>query len=220
MESHAPSSNLRDGEIAQYDNAIRDFDAQVERVFGYLEARSLLDNTIIVLTSDHGARWSMRPRLPLVFLFPEQDRSTRIAANVQLIDIAPTLLDFIGHGVPRWMEGKSLLGPLPANRLALGFQRNPNRLGNHRWESESSDDVLPASEVLTMIRAVRCGLWHEFHTTGRTAESGEVVGFTRACTEEQNIPEPIFDEANNVEPHGLFSWMIVALAMRTVGLRI
>jgi hypothetical protein len=75
-----------------------------------LRERGLLDNTIVVYTSDHNTHWEVRARTPLIFLFPDGVPRGRVAGNSQLIDVAPTLLDYLGVEIPDWMEGDSLLG--------------------------------------------------------------------------------------------------------------
>jgi hypothetical protein len=94
--------------LDHYDDAIRDWDDHVRRIVGWLEERGRLDRTILVLTSDHGVEFAT-VRLPLVFLFPHAAYRGRIRANAQLLDVAPTLLDYLGVSAPEWMEGRSLL---------------------------------------------------------------------------------------------------------------
>jgi hypothetical protein len=92
-----------------YDDAVLDFDFSLKRVVRYLQREKILDKTIIILYSDHGERFTTEDRLPLLIRFPRGDRVGRIAANVQSLDIAPTILDILGVEAPPWMEGTSLL---------------------------------------------------------------------------------------------------------------
>lgn len=48
-------------------------------------------------------------RIPLLIHFPGDAHIGRIRTNTQQIDIAPTVLDFMGLSIPSWMEGESLL---------------------------------------------------------------------------------------------------------------
>ena len=93
-----------------YDDVIGDFDRHLQRLVEGLEQQGKLANTVLVITSDHGQDWTFA-RLPLVFVFPGGAPSGRRAGNVQLIDVAPTLLDYIGVPIPPWMDGQSLLQP-------------------------------------------------------------------------------------------------------------
>ncbi len=109
-------------------------DEQIGRVIAALEERGLMENTVIVLSSDHGEllgdhglayKWLMYDpvvHVPLVISTPE----TRGAAKenddlVSLMDIGPTVLDLAGLPKPTRLEGQSLLpavrgGKYPARR--------------------------------------------------------------------------------------------------------
>jgi arylsulfatase A-like enzyme len=98
-----------------YDDCISDFDRDVEHIVTHLERAGKLGNTVVVITSDHGWSWSYA-RLPLLVRFPGDEPRGRRAANAQLIDIAPTLLDYLRVPVPAWMDGTSLLPALDPMR--------------------------------------------------------------------------------------------------------
>ncbi|MFD2255127.1 sulfatase-like hydrolase/transferase [Luteolibacter algae] len=88
-----------------------------------LEKKGLAENTIIVLSSDHGLMWGefglggkalcyeVCTHVPLIIYNPK-DKSTgekRTSGElVQSIDIAPTMLDFAGIEAPETFQGKSL----------------------------------------------------------------------------------------------------------------
>ena len=55
--------------------------------------------------------------IPLLFLFPKSENKGVINTPSQRIDIAPTLLDYMGITPPEWMEGNSLLKPIPPRYL-------------------------------------------------------------------------------------------------------
>jgi len=91
-----------------YDDAIRDFDAYLAQLMTFLGESGLQDNTIVVIYSDHGQGLAIN-RVPLLFKFPNDEYSSVIKTNVQNLDIAPTLLDYLQLPIPDWMEGDSLL---------------------------------------------------------------------------------------------------------------
>ena len=76
-----------------------------------LRASGRLDRTIVVVTSDHTNGWTTKGRVPLLIRFPGGSVTGRVQANVQLADIAPTLIDYLGEPIPPWMDGVSLLDP-------------------------------------------------------------------------------------------------------------
>ena len=109
-------SQMYDGEVAYAD-------AQVGRVLDALEAHGVADNTIIVLTSDHGemlyeheyyfghdiALYEECIMIPLVINHPGLGFTPkRLPGLVQSIDIFPTLLAFLGIEIPAGTEGKTL----------------------------------------------------------------------------------------------------------------
>ena len=107
--------------IQLYDAEIAFLDSQVGAVVHELERRNLYDNTILVVTADHGelfgehglathfkALTEEELHVPLILRYPAGIRAaTRIATPVELVDILPTVLDFVGGGIPP-MDGRSL----------------------------------------------------------------------------------------------------------------
>jgi arylsulfatase len=109
---------------ARYDGGIRYVDSCVARLVEDLVRLGIYDNVLLVITSNHGEALGEddvyfchgltvgldQIRVPLIFRFPEKSRvaPARLSAHSSLIDIAPTVLDFVGaqmHGV----QGVSLL---------------------------------------------------------------------------------------------------------------
>ena len=112
--------------IPSYMGLIKQCDDQMGRLFDYLKSRGLWDNTLIVLTSDHGDylgdHWmgekdlfhDCSAKIPLIIRDPsaqaEAARGTECDALVESIDLAPTFLDVIGaEARPHILEGASLM---------------------------------------------------------------------------------------------------------------
>ena len=108
-----------------YYAAVSYVDRKVGELVYSLEQNGLLENTIIVFTSDHGDmlgergmvqkrsfyEWSTR--IPLIIRFPDgMGRGTKIKEPVSLIDVTPTVLDMAGikEAVRCPVDGKSLMG--------------------------------------------------------------------------------------------------------------
>lgn len=112
-----------DYDLGRYLNAVASVDRQLGRLFEGLRARGLDDETLVVVTADHGeafgephATWGHGFRLydegvriPLMLwspvLFPNGGRSQAVAGQV---DVAPTVLDVLGLAPPAEWEGRSL----------------------------------------------------------------------------------------------------------------
>ena len=121
--------------IPSYMGLIKQCDDQMGRLFDYLKSSGLWDNTLIVLTSDHGDylgdHWmgekdlfhDCSAKIPLIIRDPSDQadgtRGTECDTLVESIDLAPTFLDVIGaEARPHILEGASLLPFLHGNMPA------------------------------------------------------------------------------------------------------
>ena len=109
--------------ISQYDGEIRYVDDQIGRLLKELKELNLYDNTLIVIISDHGeslgehnyyfvhgeSLYDELLKVPLIFKPKDITQKAYIDNQVQSIDVAPTILDFIEVRIPETFEGKSLL---------------------------------------------------------------------------------------------------------------
>jgi arylsulfatase A-like enzyme len=107
--------------IQLYDGEVAFLDAQVGALVHELQRRNLYDDTILVITADHGelfgehglathfkALTEEELHVPLILRYPAGIRAgTRVATPVELVDVLPTVLDFVGGGIPP-MDGRSL----------------------------------------------------------------------------------------------------------------
>ncbi|MDP2087468.1 MAG: alkaline phosphatase family protein [Gemmobacter sp.] len=117
---------VRDAVIPAYMGLIKQCDDQMGRLFAWLKETGRWDDTLIVLTSDHGDylgdHWMGEKdlfhepsvKVPLIIRDPspaaDPTRGTSCDALVESIDLAPTFLETAG-GAPRphILEGRSLL---------------------------------------------------------------------------------------------------------------
>lgn len=97
-------------------------DEQFGRIINHLETIGELDNTLIVFHSDHGEMlgdhgllykgcrfYEGLVHVPLIVAGPGVQQDERSDALVELVDIAPTLLDAAEIDIPERMQGKSLM---------------------------------------------------------------------------------------------------------------
>jgi len=114
--------------MAVYDGGINYVDAQLGKIFEKLDQLGIDDNTIIIVTSDHGEGFKEHGRLrhgyksyielvhvPLIMRGPGIPRNRTYENFVQHIDIAPTILEILNIPQRKEMQGRSLL-PLMNNR--------------------------------------------------------------------------------------------------------
>lgn len=128
---------VRNKVIPAYMGLIKQCDDQLGVLLDHLEATGRMDNTMIVLTSDHGDylgdHWmgekdlfhDASARIPMIVYDPRPEadatRGTVCDALVESIDLAPTFVETVGGEVPdHILEGRSLLpwlrGETPAWR--------------------------------------------------------------------------------------------------------
>ena len=99
-----------------------DNDDNVGRVFKLLERSGMMDDTAILLSSDHGfflgewrfydKRFMHEPsiRVPLMVRYPRMVKAGSVCEKMALnVDIAPTMLELAGIRVPSSMQGRSLV---------------------------------------------------------------------------------------------------------------
>ncbi|MBL8913068.1 MAG: sulfatase-like hydrolase/transferase [Archangium sp.] len=112
-----------------YDGAVSDFDDTVGVVLKSLEARGLLDETIVIITSDHGEDLyepgstvghgtnffggDQSTRVPLLMRVPGVAPKT-ISAMTRTADLTPTVLSLLAERVPEGLDG------VPLNPLVDG----------------------------------------------------------------------------------------------------
>jgi arylsulfatase A-like enzyme len=109
--------------IAAYYAMIDLIDRQVGRLLEHLDATGQLENTLVVFMSDHGEMlgdhglytkdaflYDPAVRVPLILAGPGVPAGQVVDAPVELVDLAPTLLDAAGlSSGPHHMHGRSLL---------------------------------------------------------------------------------------------------------------
>jgi len=104
-----------------HDAGIRQLDAELAHFFEQLDARGWLDQSLIVVTSDHGEEFMEHGRVlhtrshydelmhvPLILRGPALPRGRRIATPVSLVDVAPTAASLLGVAFPSDGDGVDL----------------------------------------------------------------------------------------------------------------
>jgi len=119
--------------VSQYDGGIAYLDAQLAALFDHLKSAGLYENSLIVVTSDHGEALGERNELdhgglslyddqihvPLLIRYPGGTRRAVIDRPAAGVDILPTILQVAGAPVPKDIAGQSLAEPIAADREVL-----------------------------------------------------------------------------------------------------
>ncbi|MDC0177926.1 sulfatase-like hydrolase/transferase [Polaribacter sp.] len=114
-------------------------DQQVGRLVDKLEKMEILDNTIIIYTSDNGRFHGSQGLYDKAILYEEsikaplivfdgrrakEKRGYREKAFISSVDIAPTILSFVGIEKPQKMQGNSFIGILDKTQNMENWQKS------------------------------------------------------------------------------------------------
>ena len=122
--------------LNRYRNAVHFDDVQIGRILDDLQRRGMMDNTIIVVTSDHAEEFNdsgdnywghgsnftrYQTQVPFILYLP--GRGPRVLDEVTShLDLVPTLVkNYLGctNPITDYSDGLDLLGPLPAQRALI-----------------------------------------------------------------------------------------------------
>lgn len=118
------------GKRREYDEFILYCDREFQRLYDFLESSGLLENTWLILTSDHGelnergisghstdALYEPVVRIPLMIFEPGRTTGMDVHEHTSAIDVLPTLAHLTGQKIPEWVEG-TILPPFRADDRA------------------------------------------------------------------------------------------------------
>jgi arylsulfatase A-like enzyme len=117
---------------SQYDASLAYLDHHLGRLFRRLKALDLYDQTMIVVTADHGEALGDRNlmehggvsvyqdqvHVPLLIKYPGSRRRGGVGSTVSLVDVFPTVMDLLDLPEPPGLNGRSLDAP-PVDRLIV-----------------------------------------------------------------------------------------------------
>ena len=119
---HAPDTDLLAIQ-RNYHGTISAVDDSVGRILDWLDGNGEADDTVVIHTSDNGfyfgehglidkrSAYEESIRVPMILSAPGRfPRDTTVSAQVANLDIAPTILDLAGAGIPEQFEGRSFKG--------------------------------------------------------------------------------------------------------------
>ena len=118
-----PGISDKDYVIAQYDGAVAYMDAAIQTIFNALEAKGILDESIVVINSDHGetlydhdcffdhhSMYDQTLHVPLILRYPGKiPAGRRVGGYNRHQDLMPTILELAGIETDIRFDGKSLL---------------------------------------------------------------------------------------------------------------
>ena len=106
-----------------YDEFVADLDAEFGRLISDLERTGILQNSYVIVTSDHGElfergemghatalMYAPVTHIPLLISAPRQQARFDFRSNTSSVDLLPTILQITGKEIPQWVEGRILPG--------------------------------------------------------------------------------------------------------------
>ena len=139
-------------DMADYLGEIAALDAALAQLRAELQERGELENTLIVVSGDHGPPGFLRGKcnlydfgtaVPLIASGPGVAQGVRIETPVSLLDIAPTLLEIAGVEPERAMVGISLLPALRGEEPETLRERGAVFAGRERHVDSAREGFLP-----------------------------------------------------------------------------
>ncbi|OAT81212.1 hypothetical protein A6M21_11375 [Desulfotomaculum copahuensis] len=183
---------------AIYDEAVKYVDGAVGRLLDCLRAAGKLDNTLVIVTADHGESlgehgiyfdhhglYDSTIRVPLIMSGGGFNKSARISGFVQHIDLAPTVMQMLGVSCDKThFDGVSFL-PL------LNGRANGTR------------SFVVAEEMYTEEKyAIRTGEWKYIYSPSEDRATCRYCGFIHGGVEElYNLADDPAEECNVMDRH-------------------
>ena len=171
FESQVNTMHLNDEDVAAmrsiYYGLMSEVDANIGRIIEALKASGAYDDTLIIVTSDHGEQlgdhwlwgkggyFDASYRIPLMIRDPKvaarANAGSRISAFTENIDIGPSILDWLGLPVPQMWDGRSLMD--------LAHGETPGQWRDHVfWEYDFRDIETFRAETVLGLQPDQCTL--------------------------------------------------------------
>ncbi|TWT61223.1 sulfatase family protein [Rubinisphaera italica] len=141
-------------DFADYLGEVAAFDAAVGVILKQLEEKGLTENTLVVISGDHGAPgfpygkcnlYDFGTNVPLIAKWPGHIPENRVVTDfTTLMDLAPTFLEAGQVDVPEVMTGKSLLPVITSTKAGrVDPTRNQAITGRERHVAQARQGNLP-----------------------------------------------------------------------------
>ena len=174
-----------------YDDAVLNFDFELAKIMKTLSKEKISRETVVIVCADHGMDWAANVRTPLIFLFPDGEYRGRISSNIQNIDIAPTILDYLGLEKPAWMGGQSLLSmKVDPHRFIFAAGRKDYKMEKMPGGRRAAEGaVAPPFYSLGTVYVTFCQRQYALNLESETLTVYDIEGHTAPCPE-ADLPDP------------------------------
>jgi len=182
--------NLYDASIVYMDHLLGPF-------LRFLEESGFWDNLLVVITSDHGEAMMEHGtlchgftfheellRVPLLVRLPGAEEAREFEPVVELVDLAPMILDWAGAEIPEEMQGRSLLGLIEgreaAERPAYAEGKGLIAYRDAQYKFIGGKGVLPE------LYDLRLDPWEKVNLAARMGELSEGLAAELQAFQEEN----------------------------------
>ena len=161
----------------QYEQAIASFDNNVKKVYDHLVETGQLDNTILIVSTDHGYKYTTFNRIPMLIHFPKDEHVGTRTNNIQMIDLPVTLLDYLHLPKPAWMPGLSFLdSETPGDRKIFSVTAG------------SPTKIIPPFYQIKIIQVTVCQKLYLLNVQDNIFTTTTARGYVSPCDESQLPP--------------------------------
>jgi len=161
----------KDYYIAQYDGALKYVDYWVGELLRLLKRFGVYENAIVIISADHGEAFGEHNlyfehantlydellRVPLIIKFPKREfQGKRLTMQVRLVDIVPTITQYLGLKAPQYTDGKNLLPTIEGKKdykpiFSFSETNTMNAVRSEEWKFIMRDSM-PAYEELYNLK--------------------------------------------------------------------
>ena len=205
-----PPPAIRARMLQGYDGAIAFLDHQIGALLDSLNARGQLENTIVVISSDHGEEFGEHGRMghgislyrtsvqvPLIVLAPRcLGNGHREEAPVSLRDLSATLLDLLGirrHALPGQSFAKLVCDPAadPLPHLLFSVLRESPRPGSPTLVTVAADSLrfVSAGDTLDELYNIDRDPLEQVNLARTPAGAAESARFRPLADSIRNLPQ-------------------------------
>lgn len=187
--------------IDLYDAEITYLDAKIGEIIETLRKKKLLDDTVVIVLSDHGENigdhdhvghhlcvYDSLLRIPLIIRYPKRfPQGEALSKPVQICDIFPTLMDILDvpdHSVKRGLQGKSFLDPKfqdSVDRYAISEYAHPF------FQLKVIKNLNPAFDVSPFEQRLKAVQMGDYKYIWSSKGEDELYNLKKDPKEEENI---------------------------------
>jgi len=200
--------------VAHYDGSIRFIDFQIGRLLNHLDSLNLTNNTLIVLTADHGECFGEHNlyfqhgeylydeglKVPLIINHPKLPKK-KIEGQVQLTDIMPTILEILDVPLIENIDGVSLMPMIEEDKAVreYTFAEGGENLFKQNKRSYFGG-------IKGKWRMIRTDEWKLIYIPHPEKDIYEFYNLKEDPEETRNLINKEAETANNLKRE-LFKWM-------------